>query len=161
MATSAEDDVAKLRSLIAGIDVAMFVTLDRDGRPSSRPMTAITIPGEADLWFAAPSSSPVANEVRACAHVTLHFTEPSSRFVVVTGRAHLHRGLEEPDDYWTPDIDRWVPGRQADEVALIHVNVDGVEYWETPDSPPGYLPFVRAVGVGQPTHLDPGQAFLH
>ncbi len=158
--TGPDDAVAKLRALIAGIDVAMFVTVDRDGRPSSRPMTAITIPGEGDLWFAAPSNSPVATQVRACADVTLHFVEPASRFVVVTGRAHLHRGLDQAHDYWTPDLDLWVPGR-GDDIALIHVNVDGVEYWETPASAPGHLHFVRPVGVRRPRHQERDAAYQH
>lgn len=160
MTTSAEADVAKLRSLIAGIDVAMFVTVDRYGRPSSRPMTTITIPGEADLWFAAPVNSPVASEVRGCAEVTLHFVDPTRRFVVVAGRAHLHWGLEHPEDYWTPDVERWVAGQAADEVALIHVNVDSVEYWDTPSSPPRNLQFVRPVGIGRPQGRGPGALHL-
>lgn len=160
MSTSAEDAVTKLRSLIDGIDVAMFVTVDRDGRPSSRPMTAITVPGEADLWFAAPSDSPVVNQVRACADVTVHFVELGNRFVAVTGRAHLHRGLDQPHDYWTPDLDLWVPGR-GDDIALIHVNVDGVEYWDAPGSAPGHLQFVRPVGVGGPRLHDRNTAYHH
>lgn len=123
-------------------------------------MTVISIPGEADLWFAASSNSPVAIQVRACADVMLHFVEPSSRFVVVTGRAHLHCGLDHPQDYWTPDLDLWVPGR-SDEIALIHVNVDGVEYWETPASAPEYVQFVRPVGVGQPRQQARDAAYQH
>ncbi len=68
--------------------------------------------------------------------------------------------LDQPHDYWTPDLDLWSP-TQRDEITLIHVNVDDVEYWEAPGSAPAHLQFVRPVGVGRPSHPHRTAAYMH
>jgi general stress protein 26 len=142
-------DAATLRALISGISVAMFVTLDQHGRPTSRPMSVIMGTDEPDLWFIAPEQSAVIAEVRACSDVTLIFVRQPAVFVAVTGRAHLHRDDAEVRKLWTPAVGAWVERRESGRAALIHVNVDHVDYWDSVTGAARELNFVRPVATGR------------
>jgi general stress protein 26 len=148
--TSAAEDGATLRRLIGHIGVAMFVTLDGFGRPTSRPMAVIMSSDAPDLWFIAPEHAAVIAEIRACSDVMLQFVDQPSRFVSVIGRAHVHRDPAQARQLWTPEVGPWIDRHEADRASLIHVNVDRADCWDAPGATARILQFVRPVATMAP-----------
>ncbi len=148
--TTAAEDAGTLHRLIGHIGVAMFVTLDGFGRPTSRPMSVIMSSDAPDVWFIAPEHAEVIAEIRTCSDVTLQFVDQPSRFVSVIGRAHVHRDPAQALQLWTPAVGAWVDRHDADRAVLIHVNVDRADYWDAPGAASRTLQFVRPVATMTP-----------
>lgn len=71
----------KVREMIQGITVCMFVTVDEDGSLRSRPMRAQVQPDRdgRTLWFYSKSSSPKNEEIGHDGRVLLAYADPGSQ----------------------------------------------------------------------------------
>jgi general stress protein 26 len=142
--TTQRDDLQKLQDLITELGVAMLVTVESDGSLRSRPMhTHLDGPFDGTLWFFTRDHAPKVFEIDRDRHVNLSYScTKSQKYVSLSGMARLVRDRERAERMWSPAYKAWFPqGLDDPELALIRVEVEKGEYWDTA---PGAI--VHAVG---------------
>ena len=150
--------IKKLGELIKGIKYAMLTTTDHDGMLHSRPMATQNEEFDGSLWFFTRASAPKVDEVANEHKVNVSYSKPNGQsFVSVSGTARLVRDQAKNKEFWTPAMKAWFPkGPEDPETALLKVDVDKAEYW---DSAPGpiviAIGYVKAAVTGKPYH--PGE----
>lgn len=147
-----QDDIHKLGELIQDIGIAMLTTIDDDGTLRSRPMQTQDDKFEGTLWFLTGASSHKVLEVQHEARVNVSYAAPDkNRYVSVSGTATLVRDQAKIEEFWKPAYKAWFPKGQDDpDVALLKIDVEQAEYWDTPSSTVVHMiGFVKAVATGQ------------
>lgn len=155
---SRQEEIAKLREMIKEIRLAMLTTIEDDGTLRSRPMAAQQTEDDIDLWFFIYGGSPKAQEVRRDDRVNVSFAEnDANRWVSVSGRAVIVRDKAKMEELWNPILKAWFPkGLDEPDLALLKVDVEQAEYWDTASSKVVQLVgFVKAVATGQ--SYEPGE----
>jgi general stress protein 26 len=151
-------DIQKLNELIKDIRIAMLTTIDDDGSLRSRPMATQQEPSDGTLWFFTGASSHKVLEVQHDQRVNISYADSGhNRYVSVSGTARLNRDNAKMTELWNPAFKAWFPGGLDDpDIALLQVQVDQAEYWDSPSSTVVHLVgFVKAVATGE--HYEPGE----
>ena len=152
-----ENDLEKLRELVKDIDFCMLTTVDEGGDLHSRPMSSNgDIDEDGDLWFFTSASSHKVSEIEKLPKVNVSFADPDNqRYISVSGIAQLVRDRAKIDELWRPEFKIWFPeGKDDPEVALLRVNLEKAEYWDSPSSTIGYaLSFVSSLVTGKQPDL--------
>lgn len=127
-------DQDKVRSLIEDTRIAMFTTVDEQGRLVSQPMAVQQVTDDGDLWFITERSSEKVANLRADSRVNLAFSSRDS-WVSVAGRAEV---LDDPGklaELWDTFTDAWMEGGPENpENVLLRVSAETAEYWDSPGS---------------------------
>jgi general stress protein 26 len=134
----------KVWELIREVKVAMLVTMDEDGHMRGRPMRAVEAKQfTGTLWFFTAQPSPKAEEIGHDSRVLLAYSDPSAQnYVAISGTAQVVRDHAKQKELWSEPLRTWFPGGPEDpEAALLKVEVEGAEYWDSPSST-----FVHAYG---------------
>ena len=148
-----DSDVQKLGELLKGIRIAMFTTVDTDGSLHSRPMATMDQDFDGTLWFFTDATSAKVDEVRRDQHVNLSYANPEDqKYVSVSGRAMLVRDKAKMKELWSPIHKAWFPkGLDDPNIALLRVEVEKAEYWDSPSSAVVRMfGFAKAVVTGKP-----------
>ena len=147
------ENLNKLREMIKDIDFCMLTTLDENGDPHSRPMSSNgQIDPDGDLWFFTGVSSHKVNEVSKSPKVNVSFADPENqKYVSTSGTAELIRDRQKIEELWKPAFKMWFPeGKDDPEIALLRVNLEKAEYWDSSSSTIGYaLKFVSSLVTGK------------
>ena len=147
------DDLQKLRTLVKDIDFCMLTTVDESGDLHSRPMSVNgDIDSDGDLWFFTSASSHKVNEIAKLPKVNVSFADPDNQhYVSISGTAQLVRDRKKIDELWKPEFKMWFPkGKEDPDVALLQVNMEKAEYWDSPSSTIGFvLNFVSSLVTGK------------
>ena len=144
--------IKKLGSLIKKVKFAMLTTLDEDGTLRSRPMATQETDFDGTVWFFTRASSPKIDEVEKEHQVNLSYSEPGDQlFVSISGKANLVRNRAKADELWTPAMKAWFPkGTDDPDLALLKVEVEKAEYWDTPSSTMVHvIGYVKATLTGE------------
>jgi general stress protein 26 len=131
------DDINKVRQMIKDIDFCMLTTLDESGNPHSRPMsTNGEVDFDGDLWFFTYGNSHKIHEINRLSKVNASFADPDNqRWISMSGRAQVVRDRRRMEELWKPYLKAWFPrGLDEPDIALLKVDVEKVEYWESPSS---------------------------
>lgn len=148
------DARAKVWELIREVQVAMLVTLDEQGRMHARPMRAVKLQEfSGTLWFFTSQPSPKTEEIRQDDRVLLAYADPNSQnYVSISGTARVVRDPQKQKELWSEPLRTWFPGGPDDpRAALLKVEVEGAEYWDSPSSTLVHLyGYVKAVTTGEP-----------
>ena len=133
------ESVKKIADLIKSIDFGMLTTLDAEGRLHSRPMSSNKeVEFDGDVWFFTYASTPKVSRDReqaVCQRRVLRPENSDLRFAVRPRRA-CPRPRERSKQLWQPSLKAWFPkGLDEPDIALIKVNADQAEYWDSPASP--------------------------
>ena len=155
-----ENDIQKLGELIKDIRIAMLTTVDDDGSLRSRPMATQKAAFDGSLWFFTRASSPKVDEVENAHEVNLSYAAPDSNtYVSVSGTAQLIRDPNKAKELWNPILKAWFPqGLDDPDLALLYVNVEKAEYWDSPSSAMVHIAgFVKAIATGQAYKPSPGE----
>lgn len=151
--------IEKLGSLIKKVKFAMLTTLDpEDGTLRSRPMATQEAEFDGTLWFFTRASAPKVGEVEKEHQVNLSYAEPDDQlYVSISGRANLVRDKAKAEELWQPALKAWFPkGVEDPDLALLKVEVEKAEYWDTPSSAMVHLfGYVKATLTG--TSYKPGE----
>lgn len=132
-----DEKLAKLRDLVKQIDFCMLTTTDENGDLHSRPMS---LNGEVefngDLWFFTYGSSHKAHEIEREHRVNVSFSQPKSQtYVSLSGKAEIVRDKSKIEELWQAPLKAWFPnGTETEDIALLKVNVEKAEYWDSPSS---------------------------
>lgn len=151
MANSRSDAVKKLGEMIEGIDFCMLTTID-GGHLRSRPMSTQQFEFDGDLWFFTSDRTHKVEEIANDSRVCVAYAEPgSNRYVSVSGRASLSKDRAKIEELWSPVHKAWFPdGLDDPHLALLKVEVDEAEYWDSPSSTLVQIAgFVKALATGQ------------
>jgi general stress protein 26 len=152
-----KDDLEKLRELVKDIDFCMLTTVDVNGDLHSRPMSSNgDIDPDGDIWFFTGASSHKVNEVAMAPKVNVSFADAKNqRYISITGTAQLVRDRQKIDELWRPQFKMWFPkGKDDPEVALLRVNLEKAEYWDSSSSTIGYaLNFIASAITGKEPDL--------
>ena len=155
--TNDEGDVKKLARLIKGIDFGMLTTYDADGRLYSRPMSHNgDVEFDGDVWFFTYANSHKVHEIETRPQVNVSFSSPKDQtYVSLSGRAELVRDKAKIKELWTPALKAWFPdGVDTPEIALLKINVEKAEYWDSPSSPVAHaLGLVKTLVTGSPGNV--------
>lgn len=132
------ESIDTLWNMIKGIRVTMMTTLDDNGRLNSRPMATLSHAGFEDgtLWFFTRADSEKVSEIDRHWRVNLAYAEPDKQdYVSLSGIAEVVRDREKIRFLWREIMTTWFPqGPDDPEIALLKVNVDQAEYWDSPSS---------------------------
>jgi general stress protein 26 len=146
-------DLQKLGELIKGIRIAMLTTVDDEGCLHSRPMANQDDGFDGTLWFFTDANSAKVHELARDRHVNLSYSDPGeNRYVSVSGTASVSRDRAKMKELWSPLHKAWFPdGLEDPNIALLRVEVDKAEYWDSPSSAVVRLyGFAKALATGKP-----------
>ena len=154
-----QDEVKKIAALIKEIDFGMLTTLDAEGRLNSRPMFANRkVDFDGDVWLFTYGESAKVHQIETKPHVNVAFSNPKTQaYVSLSGRAELVRDKAKIEELWEPALKAWFPkGVDEPDIALLKINADQAEYWDSPSSPIARLISLAKVAVtGKP--VQPGE----
>ena len=145
-------DVQKLGELIKGIRIAMLTTVDDEGCLHSRPMANQDNVFDGTLWFFTDATSAKVHELQRDRHVNLSYADPGeNRYVSVSGTASVSRDRDKMKELWSPLHKAWFPdGLEDPNIALLRVEVEKAEYWDSPSSAVVRLfGFAKALATGK------------
>ena len=152
-AQARENDLQKLREMIKDIDFCMMTTNDEDGDLHSRPMSVNgEVDPDGDLWFFTGASSHKVSEIAKLPKVNVSFADPENQhYVSISGTAQLVRDRDKIEELWKPEFKMWFPeGKDDPEIALLRINLEKAEYWDSPSSTIGYaLNFLSSLVTGK------------
>ena len=150
---SHDEKLAKIRDLIKGIDIGMLTTLNENGTFHSRPMS---VNGEVefngDLWFFTYGDSPKVHAIEHNARVNIAFSDPKKQtYVSLSGRAQLVQDKAKIEELWQAPLAAWFPqGVDTPDIALLKIEVEGAEYWDSPTNPVAHIVgFIKSKATGQ------------
>lgn len=148
------EQVKKIADLIKSIEFGMLTTLDAEGRLHSRPMSSNKdIEFDGDVWFFTCGSAPKVHDIENKPYVNVAFSDPKSQaYVSLSGRAELVRDPETLKEHWQSSLKTWFPkGLEEPDLALIKINADQGEYWDSPASPIAHaISFAKRALTGKP-----------
>lgn len=128
--------VAKIAKMIKGVRIAMFTTIEEEGHLHSRPMALQEVEFDGDIWFFTHQSAPKVHQIEEHPRVNVAFSDPEHQvYVSLSGRASLVLDKAKNHELWNPSLNAWFSGGVDDpDLALIKVDVDGAEYWDSPST---------------------------
>lgn len=135
--TDREQQIHKLRELIADIDTGMLTTVDEDGSLHTCPMsTNGDLNADGILWLFMYGSSHKATEIEHNSQVNVSFVSPDrQRYISASGTAQLERDRNKMQEHWQPELQTWFPkGLDEPDIALLKVNIKKVDYWDSRSS---------------------------
>ena len=125
------EEQQKLVALMEDMPIAMMTTFGADG-PRSVPMARQEVEPSAELWFITARDTHHVRDLGADPRVALTFSSRDS-WVAMTGRGEVVDDTAKLRELWNTFAEAWLPGGPEDpNAALIRVDVEGGEYWDTP-----------------------------
>ncbi|MBR7743989.1 pyridoxamine 5'-phosphate oxidase family protein [Phycicoccus sp. BSK3Z-2] len=149
------DETAHVHELIGGQRTAMLTTIhEQTGALTSRPMTLQRADEDGTLWFLGATDSAAAHEIQAHPDVNVAFTKEGA-WVSVAGRAEARHDPERAKDLWNEFAETWFQVEPDDpSVAVIRVDGDTAQYWDSPGKAATVVEMVKARVTGD--RPDPG-----
>lgn len=124
-------DQEKFAELVKDIPIAMLTTYGADG-PRSLPMAREEVDPGAELWFITARDTRHVRDIAQEPRVSLTFSSRDA-WVAGAGRAAVVDDRDKLKELWNNFAEAWLPGGPEDPNAtLIRVDLDEVEYWDTP-----------------------------
>ncbi len=129
-----KEAIDKLKSLVSDITVCLFCTdLKTDDGATCRPMSAIKVCDQGNIWFFSEKNSDKNKAIAADKKVQLFFSHPGkSSYLVVNGDAELISDKVKIDELWTPIAKIWFKeGKDDPNISIIKVTPGDAYYWDT------------------------------
>ena len=129
-----KDAVDKLKSLVEDIQVCLFCTnLKTDDGAETRPMSAINVCDQGNIWFFSEKNSEKNQSIEADDKVQLFFSHPGkNRYLIVNGEAEIIFDKAKMDELWTPVAKIWFEqGKDDPDISIIKVTPATAYYWDT------------------------------
>ena len=154
------ETLQKIWDIIKHIKIALMITHDADGRLHARPMETQrpddAMPFTGEIWFMTSRTSGKIAEIMHDPYVLLSYAEPQNQnYVSVAGHAELVFDKYRVRELWHEAFRAWFPGGPDDpDIALIRVQVQAAEYWDSPTKSVIYAyGYFKARLTGQPVHV--------
>ncbi len=131
---SSIEAIDKLKSLVDHIMVCLFCTdLTTDDGSTCRPMSAIKVCDQGNIWFFSEKSSDKNEAIAKDKNVQLFFSHPAkSSYLVVNGEAEIIFDKTKTEELWTPAAKIWFKeGKDDPTISIIKVKPTTAYYWDT------------------------------
>ncbi|MBK9254413.1 MAG: pyridoxamine 5'-phosphate oxidase family protein [Saprospiraceae bacterium] len=131
---SSKEAIDKLISLVNDINICLFCTnLKTDIGATARPMSAIKVCDQGNIWFFSEKNSDKNQAIDADNNVQLFFSHPgNSRYLIVNGEAEIIFDKDKIEELWTPAAKIWFEGGKDDpDISVIKVTPTTAYYWDT------------------------------
>jgi general stress protein 26 len=150
------DEQQKLIELMKDMSIGMMTTYGSGG-PRSVPMARQEVEPSAELWFITARDTAHVDDIRADPQVSVTFSSRDS-WVALTGRAQVVDDQAKLEELWNTFAEAWLPGGPEDpNAALIKVDIERGEYWDSPGSTVASLvSFAKAKLTGSTLDTDHG-----
>lgn len=129
-----EEAISKLKELVGEINICLFCTdLKVDDGATCRPMTAIKVCDQGNIWFFSEKESDKNKAIAADKKVQLFFSHPAKgSYLVVNGEAAIILDNEKIEELWTPVAKIWFKeGKEDPNISIIKVKPTTAYYWDT------------------------------
>ncbi|GAB2616471.1 pyridoxamine 5'-phosphate oxidase family protein [Emticicia sediminis] len=126
--------IDKLKTLVDDIMVCLFCTdLKTDDGSTCRPMTAMKVCDQGNIWFFSEKDSDKNIAIAADKNVQLFFSHPAkSSYLVVNGEAEVILDKIKIEELWTPAAKIWFKeGKDDPIISIIKVKPTNAYYWDT------------------------------
>lgn len=157
---SREESVKKINELIKDMRIAMLTTVEDDKILRSRPMATQEAEFDGTIYFFTKEHSPKVDQINQEHHVNVAYSNPDKQhYVSVSGVARVRTDRAKMEELWTPELTAWFPqGIDDPDIALLEVEANQVEYWDSPNSTIVYLyGLAKAAVTGQPAGKEVGE----
>ena len=91
------------------------------------------------------------HEIEDDARVNVAFSDTKNQtYISLSGTATLVRDKAKIEELWQPALEAWFPqGTKTPDIALLKINVEGAEYWDSPTNPVAHaIGFVKSKVTG-------------
>ncbi len=129
-----KEAIDKLKSIVDDIVICLFCTdLKIDDGSTCRPMSAIKVCDQGNIWFFSEKSSDKNKAIAVDKNVQLFFSHPAkSRYMVVNGEAAIISDKSKIEELWTPIAKIWFKeGKEDPNISIIKVTPTTAYYWDT------------------------------
>ena len=129
-----KEAIDKLKSLVDAIMVCLFCTnLKTDDGSTCRPMSAIKVCDQGNIWFFSEKSSEKNKAIEIDKNVQLFFSNPSKgNYLIVNGEAEIIFDETKIEELWTPAAKIWFKeGKEDPDISIIKVTPTTAYYWDT------------------------------
>jgi len=131
MNAAEQGDQDKLIELMEDMPIAMLTTYT-DGMPRSVPMARQQVDPGAEMWFITARDTAHVHAISLDPRVALTFSS-SRAWVAASGRAFVVDDTAKLEELWNTFAEAWLPGGPEDpNAALLRMEIDHAEYWDTP-----------------------------
>lgn len=122
----------KVVSIMQDDRFCMLTSVSSEGRLHAHPMTPQEVTEDGDVWFFIDRTSEQATNISAEKRVNLAFSDGST-WLSVAGHGRILRDEAKISELWNSMVEAWFPdGQDSPDLALLHVEADSAEYWDTP-----------------------------
>ena len=129
-----KEAIDKLKSLVDEIKICLFCTnLKTDDGATCRPMSAIKVCDQGNIWFFSEKDSEKNMAIVADKKVQLFFSHPvKGSYLVVNGEAEIILDKAKIEELWTPVAKIWFKeGKEDPSISIIKVSPTNAYYWDT------------------------------
>ncbi|MES2381785.1 MAG: pyridoxamine 5'-phosphate oxidase family protein [Bacteroidota bacterium] len=129
-----KEAIDKLKCLVEDIGVCLFCTnLKIDDGATCRPMEAIEVCDQGNIWFFSDVNSDKNREIKQDKNVQLYFSHPGkSSYLIVNGEAEIIIDKKKIDELWSPMAKIWFKeGKNDPDISIIKVKPTTAYYWDT------------------------------
>lgn len=135
-----EQALEKLWAMIKDIKVAMLTSWD--GKElHSRPMHGQQEAFAGKLYFFTKLASGKTQEIDRFDKINLAYADiDKNTYVSLSGRGRVSTDREQMKKFWNPMVSAWFPdGLDDPDLALIEVEADSAQYWDSTSSTMRYF----------------------
>ena len=126
-----DDDLDTIRTLLRAARTATVTTRTASGALHSRPLALLEGDFDGTLWFFTADPSPKTEDLRV--HPEVNVAVGSDKgYLSLSGTGRVDRDPARIDELWNPWAEAYFEnGRQDPAVALLRVDVETAELWDT------------------------------
>lgn len=129
-------DLRIIGHIIEDAQICMLTTYNLSGGLCSRPMYALELDANGNLWFFTSTTSHLISELRSNHNVQITFASGKNKFVSASAKAYEVFDRAHMQSLWTPMMKTWFPqGLESTDLVLLRLELEDIEYWEEPTSP--------------------------
>lgn len=145
-APSRDEQLETIRRILKAGRTAVVTTQSKSGALHSRPLALLDEEFDGALFFFTLDPSGKTDDVRRHDQVNVSVSDDKG-FLSLSGAASIDRNQARIDLYWNPFAEAYFDGGKEDpNVALLRVDIESVEYWDT-DKPLVAKAFQLAKGL--------------
>ena len=126
-----EAAVEMMRRTAENANVCMLISYDIENKACKRPIDAVKIDDDGNLWFFASRSSGKLKDIAVNNKVSIVYANPDvDMFLEVQGVCQVNCDREAIISKWCPMVTKWFPGGFSDpEVCLVKMETNLLFYW--------------------------------